>query len=177
MASKKKTAKPPVLYITQPHLEPAEISMQTSYHSDAATNQSPTQQQSSDRPPSSQQPRRVSNFENQLRQRSPYRKKVTGNQKDLPKQQDAVQEGQSSDNKENRTKFRDMTIEEKVKYFVNLPAQVPKMKCEVATEEEGQFRGFIEGFNEGIVVMKTLQKPFEKEIKLEDIQSIRLLGF
>ncbi|WP_163529841.1 CotO family spore coat protein [Halobacillus ihumii] len=177
MASKKKTAKPPVLYITQPNLEPAEISMQTSYHSDVPSDQSPTQQPSSDQPTSSQQPRRVNNFQNQLRQRSTYRKKITRNQKDVPKQQNAEQEDQSSDNKENRTKFRDMTIEEKVKYFVNLPAQVPKMKCEVATAEEGQFRGFIEGYNEGVVEMKTLQKPFEQHIKLQDIQSIRLLGF
>ncbi|UOR13110.1 CotO family spore coat protein [Halobacillus amylolyticus] len=190
MANRRKNAKPPVLYITQPHLDPVEISMQTSYHSETKENQSKSQPESESKgeprsePKSESTSQRYSSFEKQLRQRVPQsqntKKKSQSKQEveAVKSKADQTEESKKAEsNRDRRQKFRDMTIEEKVNYFISLPAQVPKMKCEVSTPGEGQIRGYIQRYEEGMVYMKTFQKPFQKEVALEDIQSIRLLGF
>lgn len=79
-------------------------------------------------------------------------------------------------NRNRRSRFKDMSLEDKVDYFVHLPSQVPRMKCEVITEEE-RFKGWIEDYEEGIVYMKILQRPFRVEVPFDDIQDIVLRGF
>lgn len=79
-------------------------------------------------------------------------------------------------NRNRRSRFKDMSLEDKVDYFVNLPSQVPRMKCEVITEEE-RYKGWIEEYEDGIVYMKILQRPFKVEVSFDQIQDIVLRGF
>ncbi|KGP90796.1 hypothetical protein N780_03175 [Pontibacillus chungwhensis BH030062] len=79
-------------------------------------------------------------------------------------------------NRNRRSRFKDMSLEDKVDYFVNLPSQVPRMKCEVITDEE-RYKGWIEDYEEGTVYMKILQRPFRVEVPFDDINDIVLRGF
>ncbi|MYL32209.1 hypothetical protein GLW08_05495 [Pontibacillus yanchengensis] len=82
----------------------------------------------------------------------------------------------SLSNRKRRSRFKEMDLEEKVDYFVNLPSQVPRMKCEVMTEEKS-YRGWIQDYQDGIVHMKILQRPFRVELPFESIKDIVLRGF
>ncbi|MCP3031962.1 spore coat CotO family protein [Halobacillus sp. A1] len=166
MANKKQTAKPPLLYITQPNLPPAEVSMQTSFR--ANTTAAPKTN--------------TSQVEKELRLRNQQKMKEhepkSEEREEVPDENYVEEETESArlSRRDRRQRFRDMSLEEKVNYFVHLPSQLPKMKCEVTTTDHA-FKGYIQKFEENIVLMKTFQKPYEEKIPFEDIQSIRLLGF
>ncbi|KGP74400.1 CotO family spore coat protein [Pontibacillus yanchengensis] len=80
-------------------------------------------------------------------------------------------------NRKRRSRFKEMNLEEKVDYFVNLPSQVPRMKCEVIMEDDNSYRGWIQDYKDGIVHMKILQRPFRVEVPFESIKDIVLKGF
>ncbi len=82
----------------------------------------------------------------------------------------------SFSNRKRRDRFKDMNLEEKVEYFVNLPSSVPRMKCEVFTGEKS-YRGWIQDYQDGVVSMKILQRPFRVEVPFDSIESIELKGF
>ncbi|MFP7494768.1 CotO family spore coat protein [Terribacillus saccharophilus] len=101
------------------------------------------------------------------------------------KQQGEIQEGvklhdekqagkENSSNK--KMNFKDLTTTEKVDYFLNLPTQLPRMKCELITKD-GSLIGIISGAADDIIQFKSIRRPFKREVKLEDIQDIKLLGF
>lgn len=75
-----------------------------------------------------------------------------------------------------KVNFKDLSTEEKVEYFLNLPAQIPKMKCEIVTSE-GSLIGIISGREENRIHFKSIRRPFKREVKLEEIRDIKLLGF
>lgn len=79
-------------------------------------------------------------------------------------------------NRRRRERFKDMTLEEKVNYFVSLPSSVPRMKCEVMTDGES-YKGWIEDYDNGIVYLKILQRPFRVEVPFDTIKDIALRGF
>ncbi|GGF15296.1 hypothetical protein GCM10010954_12400 [Halobacillus andaensis] len=162
MANKKQKAKPPILYITQPNLPPAEVSMQTSFRSQSTA-------------------KKPSLIESELRMRNQSLingEGETTTEEAPPSEPAAETEADSSfgSRKDRRQRFRDMSLEEKVNYFIQLPSQLPKMKCEVTTADD-TWKGYIQRYEDGIVHMKIFQKPFQKEVPFEEIQSIRLLGF
>ncbi len=166
MANKKQTAKPPLLYITQPNMPPAEVSMQTSFRA----------------APAPVPKKNTSQLEKELRLRNQQKLKEdepkAEEREDVAEEPNIEEETESTrlSRRDRRQRFRDMSLEEKVNYFVRLPSQLPKMKCEVTTTDHA-FKGYIQKFEENIVLMKTFQKPYEEKIPFEDIQSIRLLGF
>ncbi|MCP3026661.1 CotO family spore coat protein [Halobacillus sp. A5] len=163
MANKKQIAKPPILYITQPNLPPAEVSMQTSFRGESA----------------SKNPSLIE-AELRLRNQSTLGGERNTATEEAPVSTKADQEENKEETfasrKDRRQRFRDMSLEEKVNYFVQLPSQLPKMKCEVVTSEE-TVKGYIQKYEEGMVHMKIFQKPFHKEMAFKEIESIRLIGF
>ncbi|SDC79611.1 Spore coat protein CotO [Terribacillus halophilus] len=72
--------------------------------------------------------------------------------------------------------FKDLSITEKTSYLLNLPSQIPRMKCEVITEENS-FIGTISGIEEDVIQFKSIRRPFKREIKLSSVKDIKLLGF
>ncbi|WP_181349118.1 CotO family spore coat protein [Thalassobacillus sp. CUG 92003] len=180
MVKQRKLAKKPMLYIDQPTFDQAEVPMQTSYHSTRNSEPAPQVSNHSGK-------RDMNLIERELRQRLRGNEKHDNSEKvvneDLNSENhDSVSEAsdgnseKGSKHRERRQRFRDMSNEEKVEYFVQLPARVPKMKCEVQTEDTS-IRGYINRYEDGVVHMKTFKKPFQQEIPFDSIEDIRLLGF
>ncbi|WP_082234629.1 CotO family spore coat protein [Halobacillus massiliensis] len=176
MASKKQIVKPPMLYITQPNLPPAEVSMQTSFRTAPVKDTSLHEKEL--------------RLRNQLKFKEEEETQAEGSEQDpeekeetageeVPKAETASESVERREKRiERRQMFRDMDLEEKVRYFVELPPQVPKMKCQVTAFERNEtFKGYINSYEDGIVRMKTFQKPFQQEFPFEEIKDIRLIGF
>ncbi|WP_281975411.1 CotO family spore coat protein [Halobacillus litoralis] len=176
MAEEKRLAKQPMLYIVQPSFKPAEVPMQTSFRT-----QRPTESGSSQEPNVKETP--VQEKEVRMRrQQAPHleelsKLKTEGAAEEVQtKVEKSAPDAKRTSSRERRQRFHDLSLEEKVNYFFNLSPHVPKMKCEVTTDEE-QHRGYITDYQEGIVHMKVFQRPFQQEVPFEAIKDIRLLGF
>ncbi|SFJ66288.1 Spore coat protein CotO [Halobacillus dabanensis] len=184
MAEEKRLAKQPMLYIVQPkNLKPAEVPMQTSFRSQ----RSPSSDLDSG---SEQTTKEVTADEKEMRMRrnnAPHQEELAKLKSEASASADnrseELQETEKEEKQKKRTtprdrrqRFHDMSLEEKVNYFFNLSPHVPKMKCEVVTEEE-QYRGYITDYVDGYVHMKVFQRPFQREVAFDSIKDIRLLGF
>lgn len=75
-----------------------------------------------------------------------------------------------------KVNFKDLSTVEKVEYFLNLPSQIPKMKCEIVTSE-GSLIGIISDREGEKIQFKSIRRPFKREVKIEDIHDIKMLGF
>ncbi|PAD20431.1 CotO family spore coat protein [Terribacillus saccharophilus] len=75
-----------------------------------------------------------------------------------------------------KVSFKDLPTAEKVDYFLNLPSQLPRMKCELVTTE-GSLIGIISSIEGDLIQFKSIRRPFRREVKLEDIRDIKILGF
>ncbi|MDC3425463.1 spore coat CotO family protein [Aquibacillus sp. 3ASR75-11] len=75
-----------------------------------------------------------------------------------------------------RRPFNNMTVEEKVHYFLKIPPQLPKMKCEVITNNKS-YRGVVTDYQDGLVHMRTFRSPFKVDVPIDDIENIRIIGF
>lgn len=184
MAEDKRLAKQPMLYIVQPkNLKPAEVPMQTSFRTQRSTSSN------LDRG-IEQTKEEVTSDEKEVRMRrnqAPHQEELaklkseaSASTDDMSEesQVNEMEEGKKrrATPRDRRQRFHDMSLEEKVNYFFNLSPHVPKMKCEVTTEEE-QYRGYITDYVDGYVHMKVFQRPFQREIAFDSIKDIRLLGF
>lgn len=78
--------------------------------------------------------------------------------------------------KQRPKQFKEMSIEEKVDYLVNLPIVVPKTKCEIRTINN-TFQGIVAGYVNGVVQIVQRRKPFRVDLKIEDIISITRKSF
>lgn len=112
--------------------------------------------------------------EKQADKKGNRKQEATGPNNENRKPENGIQQNQVP---ERRRAFKEMSIPEKVNYFVNMPDKVPKMKCEVITEEMKKYRGYIQSLKNDLVNMKTFQQPFQVEIPLKVIQDIKLIGF
>lgn len=72
--------------------------------------------------------------------------------------------------------FKDMTIKERVAYFVQQTERGPAIKCEVRTERN-IYRGIIREFKDQVVFMNIEKRVQIREIPFDDITHIRMLGF
>lgn len=92
-------------------------------------------------------------------------------------QQEEVQAQVQQEPKKPRQKtFKEMSIEEKVEYLVNLPIAVPKVKCEIRTKET-TIQGIIAGYKNGIVQIVQRKKPFRVDLNIEEILGINRKSF
>lgn len=75
-----------------------------------------------------------------------------------------------------QNKFKDMTIIQKVNYFINRPDYAPLMKCEIKTSQR-KHQGIITGFENDHVFIRIGRRSSSSEIPLSDITDIRMIGF
>jgi len=75
-----------------------------------------------------------------------------------------------------KVNFKDLSTAEKIDYILNIPSQIPRMKCELVTTE-GSLIGIISDMEGDSIQFKSIRRPFKREVKLEDIRDIKLLGF
>src|SRR5699024_11650770 len=105
----------------------------------------------------------------------------------MDRRKDEIVSAETADNSEpdelkekksmaDRPKFKDMTIEEKVEYFVSQPRHVPKLRCQIETNER-KYRGIIIDFQEDHVFIRVGKRSSSTKISLDQITNIRMLGF
>lgn len=171
MAEKKRLAKQPMLYIAQPKFKPAEVQMQTSFRSQRSSTSSTA---------SSSGGTTVQEMELRLRNQSAAgtveKAEPNAEQSEQEDTPSAEKESPAQKPRERRQRFQDLDLEGKVNYFFQLSPHVPKMKCEVSTDEEA-YRGYIIDYQDGIVSMKIFQRPYHQDVPFEKIKDIRLIGF
>ncbi|WP_375052286.1 CotO family spore coat protein [Virgibacillus sp. JSM 102003] len=160
MMGEKKFAKSPLLYIHQPSIGTPKAPMQHQYTSPkkAPAEQVVTQE--------------TKNVQMRPLRRDNFNKKSDSEIEDTNEEDDDSDE--SSD--QERKKFKDMTLNERIDYFVNPPKHVPAMKCEVKTEERN-YRGTIVDLKEENVIMRLGRRTSTTEIPFDSINDIRLIGF
>lgn len=71
--------------------------------------------------------------------------------------------------------FNQLTIKEKIKYLVNLPSEVPNIKCEIVTDEN-RYRGILLEEKDDDVVLRIFGRE-NVTLKKELITNIRMIGF
>ncbi|WP_284139397.1 MULTISPECIES: CotO family spore coat protein [unclassified Virgibacillus] len=77
---------------------------------------------------------------------------------------------------EQNKKFKEMTLKERIEYFARTPSHIPKMRCELKTEEK-TYRGVITDFDGESITMRTGRRTQTITIPFEAAQQVRMLGF
>ncbi|MFZ3589255.1 CotO family spore coat protein [Bacillus sp. DJP31] len=137
----------PLMYISQPNFQPAFVNMQQSI----MVKNEPI----------------ISKAEQQ--------KVETVEIVEKPLQEAKAEEKNPKRTTQTRRKFPELTVAEKVDFFINLPVNVPKATCEITTESES-YRGRIISHLEGIVTVRTLKDPFKVELSIKDIKGINIIS-
>lgn len=174
---RKRYAKDPLFYIQQPKMKKPEVKMQDHYATPKKTAKSAPEQHETNT--SSVMPTRGNSFQ-QFQNPQPAvideddEDSLTETWQEHQEEQEDTTEGeQNSQKNRERTKFKDMTVEEKIDYFLNLPSHIPNLKCEVKTEERS-YRGIIIDQEEETIILRTGRRNFS--IPIEEIIDIRMLG-
>lgn len=156
----KKFAKNPLLYIHQPSIGTPKAPMQHHY---TTPKKAPAEQAVT---------KETKNVQTRPVKRDNFSKKSVSEEDDT---NEAADESDESSDQE-RKKFKDMTLNERIEYFVNSPKHVPVMKCEVKTEERN-YRGIIVDFKEENIIMRVGRRTSTTGIPFEKVDDIRLIGF
>src|SRR5690625_3442627 len=179
---KRKFAKDPLLYIQQPTAGTAKAPMQDHYR----TPQKPT---ASEIPPEKnpqEKPRTIKRKTYGLSERRQGKNEQPG-QHTMDGPIDEIISGETADTSAadeleekksttDRPKYKDMTIEEKVEYFVSRPRHVPKLRYQIETNER-KYRGIITDFQENHVFIRVGKRSSSTKISLDQITNIGMLGF
>jgi hypothetical protein len=184
LSERSKFANEPLMYIHQPTQGKPSAPMQHSYMTpkkSAVSALSPQTEKNTTPTPIKKRPT-LNSFHNDIAEKPQKSQKPQVKQKrpsiSGPKEEKMIMNTSSpqiqeqSDDK-SKKKFKDMTIQEKVHYFINTPSHLPRMKCEVRTEER-KYRGIILDLEDNEVRMRVGRRTVF--ITMEDIIEIQLLG-
>ncbi|WP_027962936.1 CotO family spore coat protein [Halalkalibacillus halophilus] len=83
---------------------------------------------------------------------------------------------QEESNETGRKKFQQMSLDDRFRYISELPSIMPKMKCEVVTEEQA-YTGIVDLIDERMLVLKIIENGMKIKIKRDSIMDIKLVGF
>src|SRR5699024_8500910 len=142
---RKRQAREPLFYIQQPKISKPVAPMQDHYSTPRKTQKDTANDGGGSS--SFNMPTRGNSFQQ-------FQNPQPSAMNELPKENDKDDANQEK----SRSKFKDMTISEKIDYFVHMPTHIPKLKCEVTTGDR-TYRGIIidrEEQEEGeAIVMRT----------------------
>ncbi|GGJ95116.1 hypothetical protein GCM10007063_17040 [Lentibacillus kapialis] len=162
----KRSAKSPLLYIHQPHVHTPKVSMQSHY-------MTPKKQQDNQNKQSNRAVKRPSN-------RNHFTKQVAEDESDnidsVNRDDYDKQNNEDEDADYQQKKFKDMTLLERVHYFLNPPKYAPVMRCEIRTTER-KHRGKIVDYQDEQVYMQTGRRTTPTNIPFNTINEIRMIGF
>jgi hypothetical protein len=151
----KRFAKNPLLYIQQPIITSPEVPMQHNYYT-------PTYDQKSLEPTNKKK-----------KQPIPLRRNQSTV---LTEVEEIVSESEITKELANQKQFKDMSIVQKVKYFIERPDHAPVLRCEIRTDER-KIQGVITGLDDNQVLIQIGRRSSDSKIPLEEIKEIRLIGF
>lgn len=156
---KKKYAREPLLYIEQRTISTPVAPMQYDY----ITPKSSSEEVKSQRP-TQNRPLKRNFFNFNEEQKGP--EPVGDEKKDL-----AFEVKKANNDKS----FSDMSLLEKIDYFLNRPAHAPVIRSEIKTKEN-VYRGVLTESNEESVFIRVGRRTANTEVKFSEIESIRMLG-
>ncbi|MEN1967209.1 CotO family spore coat protein [Lentibacillus sp. N15] len=172
---RKRYARDPLFYIQQPEMKKTEAPMQDNYTTPKRTKIVPQQQNETN--VASVMPTRGNNFQQFQNPKPTEREQLeeaAANLLEDEDQKDTIEGLNEIENNNNgRPRFKDMTIEEKIDYFVSMPPHIPKLKCEIKTEER-TYRGIVISQEEEEITLRTGRRNFT--IPMNTITEIRMLG-
>src|SRR5690625_1785009 len=90
--------------------------------------------------------------------------------------EESIEEGEPEEESLEDKKFKDMTIRQKVDYFINRSVHAPIIRSEIQTNEK-KYHGVITGFENDHVFIRIGRRSTSSEIPLHDITDIRIIGF
>lgn len=158
----KKMAKSPLLYIQQPGIKEPRAPMQSHY-------KTPGQHNRTGKIKKHPFNRNYFNQKQDIYDEAEGEAESAEESSDDHKQDDA-----DTENQQERKKFKDMNLEERIHYFLNTPEHVPVMRAEVKTEDRN-YRGKIVDYQDDNVYMRVGRRT--TEIPFDTIKEIRLIGF
>jgi len=176
---RKRQAREPLFYIQQPKISKPVAPMQDHYSTPRKTQKDTANDSGGSS--SFNMPTRGNNF-HQFQSPQPSAMNELAKENESEQSPDDQTESAENDKddanqEKSRSKFKDMTISEKIDYFVHMPTHIPKLKCEVTTGDR-TYRGIIidrEEQEEGeAIVMRTGRRT--TTVRTESITAIRLLG-
>ncbi|MFD1360147.1 CotO family spore coat protein [Lentibacillus salinarum] len=163
----KNMAKSPLLYIQQPGIRAPKASMQSHY-------KTPKKQHNhtgTDKVKKQHVNRNFFNHKQTIHDEVEKDAESRGESSDADQQADVDME-----NNQERKKFKDMNLEERIDYFLNAPDHVPVLRAEIKTAERN-YRGKIVDYQDNNVYMRVGRRTTPTEIPFETIKEIRLIGF
>lgn len=182
----KKYAKSPLLYIHQPTVRTPEAPMQHNYRTPKRSandglgaGEVPSGDGGAGAPGSSSAvPKKRAPARRPL-QRENFSKPVEKEKSEdttEDNERDKPSDTHGNTDEDERKKFKDLTLRERVEYFLNTPEHVPTMRCEVRTEER-KYRGKVVDFQEEQVFMRIGRRKSAIKIPFDEIFEIGLIGF
>lgn len=150
-------AKNPLLYIQQPTIATPVAPMQHNYYT-------PKHQGHSNNETLKNNERRVPLTRNRF---SKYQAPVEESMEETEETEEDFSE---------EKKFKDMTIREKVNYFINRSDHAPIIRSEIQTHEK-KYHGVITGFENDHVLIRVGRRSSSSEVLLDDITNIQIIGF
>lgn len=103
-------------------------------------------------------------------QQSYYGTKVENNS-----QSEIKEESVATTDEYGEKRFERMSVEEKIAYLLDVPEEVPPLKCVIYTRE-GNFQGIITAGDETTVTIKRFGRH-DARVNKGDIVQIKLIGF
>lgn len=100
---------------------------------------------------------------------------VKTDDKEKVEEQNGIQVESLKSKREGHDSFKDLTIAEKIKYLIDIPSEVPKVRCEVLTNEN-RYRGVLIDENQENIVLRIFGRQNEL-VEKEKILSIKMIGF
>ncbi|SFA82751.1 Spore coat protein CotO [Lentibacillus halodurans] len=164
----KKVAKSPLLYIHQPGIQTPEAPMQSQY-------MTPKNKRHDKKGGSSKikkQPVNRNLFNNQnVYEQAEEEIESSEESPELDQQDYAVE-----DRHQERKKFKDLTLKERVDYFLNSPKHAPVMRAEIKTAGRS-YRGNIVDYQDDNVYIRVGKRTTPAKVPFDTIKEIRLIGF
>lgn len=156
----KQFAENPLLYIQQPTTKTPQAQMQHNYDTFRQSDQQTTQKQEHKKTKSRQtRPLRRDNF-HQMREKQ---------------EQELVPSHADTEQSSKQPKFSDMTLVEKINYFVDRSNQILQIRCEIQTEDQ-TFKGVVTGKEEEYILMRIGRRTSHHKVLISEITDIRMLG-
>ncbi|WP_010529953.1 CotO family spore coat protein [Lentibacillus jeotgali] len=170
----KKSAKSPLLYIHQPYVRTPEASMQSHY----MTPKKQRDDKKKERNKAIKRPVNRNHFKKPIETEETEEAEKAEGSEETEEQLESTEEDNSDlkDGGKERKKFSEMTVEERIEYFLNPPKYAPVMRCEVKTKER-RYRGAIIDFQDKKVYMRVGRRTTPTTIPIDEIDEIRMIGF
>jgi hypothetical protein len=166
----------PMMYIKQPEFEMKNMNMQKIYVAKEVTKTNKKDHQVASQTVSFD--KRLEEEKKELLendQKKPIDEVELANKEKIQEKTDETTE-KAVHSDEQKKRFRELSVEEKIDYLIHLPYGVPRIKCLFKTNEKS-YRGIVVDYKDGKVVLRVVTKPQKITLDIEEINDIQMLGF